>query len=131
VSALQAQTGEAKQEVSVSLRFAPISPRKARLVVDLIRGATVDEAFNVLRMTRKRASTLVSKLLRSAVATAGEQHDVEAEDLYIVKVWVDPGPMRRKWWARPRGMMAPKRSRTSHIHLVVAALNPDEEEEGA
>ena len=131
MSALQAQTSEEKLPVSVSLRFAPISPRKVRLVVDLIRGTTVDDAFNVLRMTRKRASTMVAKLLRSAVATAGERHDVEAEDLCIEKAWVDGGPVRKTWWPRPRGMAARKRHRTSHIHLVVASLDKNEGEEEA
>ena len=115
-------------EVKVALRYASISPRKARLVVDLVRGAAVDEAFNVLRMTRKRAASMISKLLRSAVATAGEQHDVEAEDMFIAKAWVDSGPARKTWWARPRGMAARKRHRTSHIHLIVAST---EQSEGA
>ncbi len=55
-------------ELKVAYRYAKIAPRKARLVVDLIRGASVDEAFNTLRLTRKRASPMISKLLKSAVA---------------------------------------------------------------
>jgi len=108
-------------EIKVVHRFASISPRKARLVVDLIRGATVDDAFATLRLTRKRASSMINKLLRSAVASAAEQHDVEPEELIISRAWVDGGPTRTKWWARPRGMVAQKRARTSHINLIVAA----------
>jgi len=107
-------------EIKVAHRYARISPRKARLVVDLIRGQTVDDALNLLRLTRKRAAPMVSKLLRSAVAAAAERRDVEPEDLVVSRAWVDPGPMRYTWWARPRGMVARKRHRTSHINLVVA-----------
>ena len=124
--AMQAQPDQTL-EVAVSRRYAPISPRKVRLVVDLIRGASVDEAFNILRMTRKRASVMIAKLLKSAVATAGEQHDTEAQDLYIKRTWVDGGPVRKTWWARPRGMAARKRHRTSHINLVVAAYEESDE----
>ena len=116
-------------EVKVTHKFAKISPRKARLVVGLIRGAQVDDAFNVLRMTRKRASPMVSKLLRSAVATAGERYDVESDELIVSRAWVDGGPARRTWWARPRGMAATKRHRTSHISLVISDETPHSEEE--
>ena len=115
-------------EVKVARRYATISPQKARLVIDLIRGVTVDEAFTVLRLTRKRASPMIEKLLRAAVASAGEQHDIEAEDLFVERAWVDVGPTRKTWWPRPRGMAARKRHRTSHIHLVVSG---EEKTEGA
>jgi len=115
-------------ELKVAHRYASISPRKARLVVDVVRGERVDDALNTLRLTRKRASAMVSKLLRSAVATAAERFDVEPEELVISKAWVDPGPVRKGWWARPRGMAARLRYRTSHINLVVSS--PEDEEEG-
>ena len=115
-------------EVKVAHRFAMISPRKARLVIDLIRGVPVDEAFNVLQLTRKRASPMVAKLLRSAVATAGEEHDMEPEDMLVSRAWVDAGPARTTWWARPRGVAAEKRHRTSHIHLVVSDVREEEGE---
>jgi len=107
-------------EVKVAHRYAKISPRKARLVVDLIRGEGVDDALNTLRLTRKRASVMVSRLLRSAVAAAAERHDVETDELFVKRAWVDGGPMWKTWWARPRGMAARKRHRRSHINLVVA-----------
>jgi len=97
--------------------------------VDLIRGVSVDEAFNTLRMTRKRASAIVAKLLKSAVATAGERHDTEAEELYIKRAWVDGGPMRKTLWPRPRGMATRKRHRTSHVNLVVASYEETGEDE--
>jgi large subunit ribosomal protein L22 len=115
-------------EVKVAYRYASISPRKARLVVDLVRGARVEDALNTLRLTRKRASEMVNKLLRSAVATAAERFDASPEDLVISGAWVDAGPVRKGWWARPRGMAARLHYRTSHINLVVSV--PEEEEEG-
>ena len=117
-------------EIKVAHRFAKISPRKARLVIDLIRGETVDEALNTLRLTRKRASVFIRKLLRSAVATAAERADVEPDALVVEKAWVDGGPVRRTWWMRPRGMNAPKLHRTSHINIVVASVEKPKEEEG-
>jgi len=115
-------------ELKVAYRFASISPRKARLVVDLVRGERVDDALNTLRLTRKRASEMVSKLLKSAVATAAERFDAEPEELVISKAWVDAGPVRKGWWARPRGMAARLRYRTSHINLVVST--PEGAEDG-
>ena len=117
-------------EVKVAHRFARISPRKVRSVIDLIRGASVDDAFNVLRLTRKRASPMVAKLLRSALATAGEEHDMAPEDMVVSRAWVDAGPARKTWWARPRGMTAQKKHRTSHIHLIVSSVEEHEAEGG-
>lgn len=116
-------------EVKATHRYAKISPRKARLVVDLIRGATVDEAFNTLKLTRKRASSMVSRLLQSAVASAGERHDIEPDELFVARAWVDGGPTRKTWWPRPRGMAAIKRHRTSHINLVLATQEAETQEE--
>ena len=117
-------------ELEVSCRYAKVAPRKARLVVDLVRGVSVDEALNTMRLTRKRTSAMVTKLLKSAVATASERFDSEPEDLVVSKAWVDPGPMRKGWFARPRGMSAKMRFRTSHIHLVVSsAPEPEPERE--
>src|SRR4030042_625640 len=104
-------------EVKVAYRFANIAPRKARLVVDLVRGARVDDALNTLRLTHKRASTMVHKLLRSAVATAAERYDADPEGLVISKAWVDEGPSRKGWWARPRGMAAHMLYRHRHLNL--------------
>lgn len=117
-------------ELKVAYRHARISPTKARLVVDLVRGARVDDALNILRATRKRAAPMVAKLLKSAVATAGEQFDVEPEDLVISRAWVDSGPTRKGWFPRPRGMAARMRYRSSHITLVIAAPEEKTETEG-
>ncbi len=115
-------------EVKVAHKYASISPRKARIVVDLLRGERVNDALNTLRLTRKRGSAMIGKLLRSAVASAAERYDADPEELVISRAWVDPGPVRKGWWARPRGMAARLRYRTSHINLVVSTPEEDEEE---
>lgn len=114
-------------ELKVACRFAKISPTKVRLVVDLIRGRSVDDALNTLRMTRKRAAPMIDKLLKSAVATAAERFDTEPEQLVVAQAWVDGGPTRKGWWARPRGMAARLRYRSSHINLVISAPEAVEE----
>jgi len=116
-------------EVSACHRFAKIAPRKARLVADLIRGEPVNGALDILRVTRKRASVFIEKVVRAAVAAAGEDHEVDAEDLIVLRIWIDEGPARRTIWARPRGMWAAKRHRTSHIHVVLGDLSGDDDED--
>jgi len=114
-------------EVNASHRYAKIAPRKARLVIDAVRGLRVDAALEVLRFLRKRAAPMVAKVVRSAVAAAGEQHSVDPDELRVKRAWVDEGP-RGKWhWARPRGSWARLLHRTSHIHVVLS----DEDEEAA
>jgi len=116
-------------EVTACHRFAKIAPRKARLVADLVRGESVNSALEILRMTRKRASVFIEKVVRAAIASASENHDIDVDELTVSRIWVDAGPMRRTIWARPRGMWAVKRHRTSHIHVVLNDEN-DEVEAG-
>jgi len=100
-------------------RFARISPRKARQVVDLVRGKNVNEALRVLRATPKRASSIVDKVLRSAVANADQSLEADMESLRVSEITVGRGPTRRKWRPRAQGRAAPIRSRTSHITIVL------------
>ena len=87
-------------------RNAPISDRKTRLVVDMIRGKHVNDALNVLRATPKRAAYYVDKVLRSAVANADQSLEADMESLRVARAWVDGGPMRKKWHPRARGRVA-------------------------
>ena len=85
-------------------RFARIAPRKARLVMDLIRGRDVDDALALLRFSKKRASVMVEKVVRSAVANANEQSTTPVRNtLYVAKAWVDPGPMIKRFMPKDRG----------------------------
>ena len=100
-------------------RNAPISDRKARLVVDVIRGKHVNDALQLLRVTPKRAAYYVDRVLRSAMANADQSLEADMESLRVVRAWVDGGPMRRKWHARARGRVAMVRNRTCHINVVL------------
>lgn len=95
-------------------RFARISPRKARLVMDLIRGRKVDDALNVLAFSKKRAAVMIDKVVRSAVANAAEQ-EAEADDLVIKECWVDDGPVIKRFQPKDRGKAYPIKKRTSHL----------------
>ncbi len=108
-------------------RFARISPRKARLVMDLIRGRDVDDAITLLRFSKQRVSGMIEKVVRSAVANATEQ-DVAAKRnaLFVAKAWVDPGPVIKRFQPKDRGKAYPIKKRTSHLVVTV-----DEREEGA
>lgn len=107
-------------ELKASARFLPLAPGKSRPVVDLVRGLPVNKALETLRLSRQRASGAVSKLIRSALAAALEQHDVDAEALHISRAWVDEGP--RRYWRRPRarGTWSTIRRRSSHINIVLS-----------
>lgn len=105
-------------------RHVRMSPRKVRLVVDQIRGRSVNDAYAVLRFSKKAASDPVGKTLRSAVANAqykaqeaGEALDVD--DLFVSEVFVDEGPTLKRWRAAAMGRASPIRKRTSHITVVV------------
>ena len=101
-----------------------MSPRKVRLVVDQIRGRSVNEAYSVLQFSKKAAAVPVSKTLRSAVANAQDRADrdgdqVDVDDLVVTEAFVDEGPTLRRWKAAAMGRAMPRRRRTSHITLVV------------
>ena len=102
-------------------RFARISARKARLVVDLVRGLPVSKALNVLKLTPKRAAGMVDKVVKSAWANANQLDPHADEDTYrITEVRVDGGPMFKRIRARAMGRAVRIRKRTSHITVVVS-----------
>src|SRR6478735_360749 len=97
-------------------RFARIAPRKARLLMDLIRGRDVDDAIAMLRFSRKRASGMVEKVVRSAVANATEQSAAPTRNtLFVAKAWVDPGPVIKRFQPKDRGKAYEIKKRTSHL----------------
>ena len=99
-------------------RYARISPRKARLVTQLIADRHVDEALELLKFTRKRASTLVDKVLRAAMADADEQ-EADVRKLYVHEARVDEGPTIKRFQPKDRGRAHPILKRTSHIVVTV------------
>ena len=111
-------------EARAKARHVRMSARKVRLVVDQIRGRTVNEANALLQFSKKSAAEPVGKTLRSAVANAQvkSQDDgqmVDVDDLFVREAYVDEGPTLRRWRARAQGRAAPIRNRTSHITVVV------------
>ncbi|NLN29503.1 MAG: 50S ribosomal protein L22 [Firmicutes bacterium] len=97
-----------------------ISPRRARQVVDLVRGKPVGEALNILRFMPNKAATPVYKVVESAAANAENNFDMNRDDLYIAKIYVDEGPTWKRIRPRARGMADRIRKRTSHITVVLA-----------
>ena len=100
--------------------FARISPRKARLLMDLIRGRNVDDAIALLRFNKKRASGMVEKVVRSAVANATEQDVAPKRNaLYVSAAWADPGPTIKRFQPKDRGKAYSIMKRTSHLVIEV------------
>lgn len=102
-------------------KWAPIAPRKARLVTELISGRTVQDALDVLKFANKRAAVMVDKVLRSAIANADEQ-EASVEDLYVTEARVDEGGVRlgtKQWRAKDRGRAVAWIRLASHIHVTL------------
>ena len=114
-----ATTAAAAKEWKAVYRFARITARKARLVVDLIRGRHVDDALDILRFTDKKASALVDKVLRSAIANANEQ-EADVRRLYVKEARVDEGPVFKRFRPKDRGRAHSILKRMSHIIVAVA-----------
>lgn len=100
-------------------RYARLSPRKARLVIDMIRGLSCGEALDQLRFCRKRPAVEIAKTLKSAMANADEQ-EADMGRLYIAQALVHSGPTTLRWRPKDRGRAHPILKKTSHIHIVVA-----------
>ena len=107
------------QEVRAAAKWLRISPRKARLVVEHIRGRTVPEARTVLAFTDRAAAREVEKLLRSAVSNAEAYHGLIGDDLVVKTAFVDAGPVIKRWRPRARGRSAQVRKRTCHITVTL------------
>ena len=102
-----------------SHRFARISPRKARLLMNLIRGRDVDDAITMLRFSKQRASGMIEKVVRSAVANAAEQDVRSRNALFVQKCWVDPGPVIKRFQPKDRGKAYSIMKRTSHLVVTL------------
>ena len=100
-------------------RYAKVSPQKARLVVDLIRGKKVNDAISTLAFTRKAVSKLIDKVLRSAIANAENTKKMDVDTLYIKKAYVDQAPTTKRIHAKAMGRANVIRRRSSHITIVL------------
>lgn len=111
-------------EAKATARHVRMSPRKVRLVVDQIRGASVNEAYALLQFSKKAAAEPVGKTLRSAVANAQVRAEegggfVDADELVVRGAWVNEGPTLSRFRAAAMGRAAPQRKRSAHITVVV------------
>ncbi len=106
-------------EVRAKASYVRIAPRKVRAVVDLIRGKGVREAMGILKFTPNAGAAVVEKVLRSAVANASHNHNLDADDLYVGATYVDHGPTLKRYHPRQRGQMFSILKRTSHVTVVL------------
>ena len=104
-----------RQEVKAVAKWVRMSPRKARLVIDHIRGRSVPEARTVLAFTPRAAAREIEKVLSSAVANAEANHDLDGDELVVSAAYVDEGPVIKRWRPRARGRAARIRKPTCHI----------------
>jgi large subunit ribosomal protein L22 len=115
-------TVETPREVRAEAKYVRMSPRKARLVAEHIRGRSVPEARAVLAFTPREAAQVLQKVLHSAVSNAESNHGIREERLYVKAAYADSGPVMKRWRARARGRVARIRKRTCHITVLLAEL---------
>jgi large subunit ribosomal protein L22 len=113
-----------RQEVKAVAKWVHTSPRKARLVVEHIRGRSVPEARTVLAFTQRAAARDVAKVLSSAVANAEANHNLVGDDLIVAAAYVDEGPVLKRWRARARGRAARIQKPTCHITIKLVQVEP-------
>nr|WP_231039959.1 50S ribosomal protein L22 [Pectinatus cerevisiiphilus] len=106
-------------EAKATAKYIRIAPRKARVVIDLIRGKNVAEAFAVLKFTPKIGADVVNKVLKSAVANAENNFDMNVDALYVAEAYVDQGPTLKRIHPRSRGQAFKILKRTSHVTVIV------------
>lgn len=107
-------------EAKAVSRFVRVSPRKARIVIDQIRGKSVPAAREILKFTNRGIAETVEKTLNSAVANAEHNHHVRAESLVVKTAFADEGPTLKRIRPRAKGSASRIRKRTSHITIIVA-----------
>jgi len=105
--------------VTAKLRYLRIAPRKVRLVADLVRGKSIEEAQTILNFTTKKTAPILIKLLKQAIANAKNSFQMDESNLYISKILVDEGPKLKRWMPRARGQAYEIHKRTSHITLFL------------
>jgi large subunit ribosomal protein L22 len=109
-------------DFKVLLKGVRISPRKARLVVDLVRGKHVQEALELLKFTRKRTAPVLAKMISSGIANARNTSTVDVDNLVVAEVMVDEGPTIKRFLPRAQGRATPIRKRTSHISVQLREI---------
>jgi large subunit ribosomal protein L22 len=106
-------------EAKATGRFMRISPQKVRLVCDEIRGKRVEEALSVLEFTPRKGAKLVAKILRSGVANAENNQNLDVDLLFVKRIEIGPGPTIKRFLPRAQGRATPLLKRTSHVTIVL------------
>ena len=106
-------------EVKASLSYARVGAQKARLVADMVRGQKIDEAIKTLTFMNKKSAMMFKKLIESAVANADYKKTIDLDRLYVKAIWVDEGPVLKRWRPRAQGRAFGVRKRTSHMNVVL------------
>ena len=107
-------------DAKAAVRFSRIAPRKARQVIDMIRGKRVGDAQTILKFTPRFAAEVIGKVLNSAIANAENNHKMNRDRLYVSEAYVDQGPTMKRFMPRAQGRASAIHKRTSHITIVVA-----------
>lgn len=107
-------------EAKAVAKYIRIAPRKVRVVMNLIRGKSVAEAFAILKFTPKAGADVIEKVLRSAVANAENNFDMNVDELYVSSAYVDQGPTLKRIHPRSRGQAFSIFKRTSHVTVIVS-----------
>jgi len=107
-------------EAKAVARYVRIAPRKVRVVMDLLRGKSIPDALTVLRFTPKAASPIIEKVLKSAVANAEHNYDMDINKLVVSQAFADQGPTLKRFRPRAQGRASRINKRTSHISIVVS-----------
>ncbi|MEL7623957.1 MAG: 50S ribosomal protein L22 [Clostridiales bacterium] len=107
------------KEAKAMAKYVRISPRKARAVIDLIRGKELKEAEAILKFTVHKGTELIGKVLQSAAANAEHNYEMDREQLYVKAAYVDGGPVIKRVMPRAQGRADVIKKRTSHITIVV------------
>ena len=115
-------TVDTQREVRAQAKYVRMSPRKARLVAEHIRGRSVPEARTVLAFTQRAAAREIEKVLRSAVANAEANHGLNGDSLIVSAAYVDDGPVMKRWRARARGRVARIKKPTCHITVKLVPV---------
>lgn len=107
-------------EAKAVTRFVRVAPLKARMIADQIRGKSVDVAWNAVKFCPNRAGELVGKTLQSAIANAQKKEGINLDKLKVSQIWVDGGPMMKRFRPGPMGRAMKIRKRMSHITVVLS-----------
>lgn len=113
-------------EIKAKGKFIRMSPRKIRLVADLIRGLDVEKAIIRLNFSSKDSAKVILKILKSAISNAEENHNLRRNNLFVKEIKVDGGPTLDRWMPRAHGRATPIRKRTAHLLLILGELIPTE-----